>query len=833
MKLSLKSLNNKNKSALKLNINSYRKQNPKKIISSRKNHLSKKTSNENSNTLAYSNSKLDVKNTSNINKNDSSFINSNKFMNIDNIDESNYNRELFLIPKKTNRRYYTSNMEKAVDTYNEIKNEINMKIYNKKIFNSLKSVQIQNYSMVNLLEKLNKVLDTIVERSRYNINRNNGNKMAESQEIIKNKDKNNEKKKISEKDINNKLLNSYIQQYNLLSAKFDKLTNGNYALNLRTNIINSSEEIAKLEKENRELKRTQSRTALILKNLKASKDEINYKKKLEEYDKLFNEYDSINKNIRVKEGELQANEKRIKRLEEIRSKLIKTANECKIEKPEELIVVKKNDKDIEKIKLYIKRKELENKVLIVNNTIKKMIIMEKDNRKYIRELEENITNRNIDLKIKKEELNKLNEILEKIDIENINTKGIFETELKYIKTKTNSINELNTSNENNIIQNYEKDIQINEFNKIYKQKGIKGINISHPEIKIKDINNRYSIKKENISQENTLQTAKTYNKKMILQNLDDQKRREQDNFNKIKLNKKNLKPNFSFSLNNSAQKDKQEKNVNLSVALISNRNKKMEEKNETEGEIKEDINITPYDEKIKTEEEEQRIITNMSKQNISTDKDKKMENELEKYNEEIIMNLDLKNSNNENSGERNRQNALNTLPFYEMEESEKNNKTDNNNINEENINNNNDSNRVKDINEIKNDKEEEKEINQENDIKKESEENEINEEGQHDNDKKENEKKDDNDINEENQNNDKTKENGNNEIIEENQNFKNEENKENEDIKDNIENKEIDNNEIKENEDNKENDKQYEDSFLKDENNNFQDEEINEENLLV
>ena len=251
--------------------------------------------------------------------------------------------------------------------------------------------------------------------------------------------------------------------------------------------------------------------------------------------------------------------------------------------------------------------------------------MEKDNRKYIRELEENITNRNIDLKIKKEELNKLNEILEKIDIENINTKGIFETELKYIKTKTNSINELNTSNENNIIQNYEKDIQINEFNKIYKQKGIKGINISHPEIKIKDINNRYSIKKENISQENTLQTAKTYNKKMILQNLDDQKRREQDNFNKIKLNKKNLKPNFSFSLNNSAQKDKQEKNVNLSVALISNRNKKMEEKNETEGEIKEDINITPYDEKIKTEEEEQRIITNMSKQNISTDKDKKMQ----------------------------------------------------------------------------------------------------------------------------------------------------------------------------------------------------------------
>ena len=63
---------------------------------------------------------------------------------------------------------------------------------------------------------------------------------------------------------------------------------------------------------------------------------------------------------------------------------------------------------------------------------------------------------------------------------------------------------------------------------------------------------------------------------MILQQLDDQKKREEDNFSKIRLNKKNLKPNFSFSLNNSSKKDSQEKNVNLSVALISDRNKNKE-----------------------------------------------------------------------------------------------------------------------------------------------------------------------------------------------------------------------------------------------------------------
>ena len=712
--MNLKLKQAKDKSQLNFNLSSTRQQNPKKIISSKKNQISKKSSKENSKTLTYSNSKNDLKNS--INKSDSSFINGNKFMNVDNIDESSYNKEPFIIPKKTNKKYYTSNIEKAVDTYNEIKKEINMKLYNNKVLNNTKAVQIRNYSMVTLLEKLNKVLDTIVERSRVNKNKVKINPLIQSQEIIKKKEKENDKRKLLEKNINNNLLNSYIQQNNILSAKYDKLTNGNYAINLKTNIADSTQAIAKLEKENRELKSTQSRNEQILKNLKTTKDEFNYKKKFEEYDKLNIEFESINRNIKLKENESKVNEKRIIKLEENNDKLIKTAKDkYNIETPEETLEEKKKDsKDIEKMKLYIKRKELENEKLKTNNVVKKYIIMEKDNQKFIKELEENLKQKYFDIKLKKEEIIKLNEILEKIDIENNNF--IFQTEIKNINY--NQKKEQKNLNNNNINNNFENikeneiknikekeenlnnkknnsdsniNININEFNDNLKPKNVIQ---SQPGIRIKELNNRYSVKKENAPSSNNLQVAKTYNKKMILQQLDDQKKREEDNSSKIKLDKKNLKPNFSFSLNNSSKKEKQDKNINLSVALISNRNKNkdLEIKNETE-EINEDINTNIYEEKLRPEEEEQRIITNLS-QKISIDKYKKETKEEINNNENIEENMEenlkeninekeeKKDNNkknlNEQSEKKIRQNDLNTLPFYGIDDTEKNVKDDNN-----------------------------------------------------------------------------------------------------------------------------------------------------------
>lgn len=166
------------------------------------------------------------------------------------------------------------------------------------------------------------------------------------------------------------------------------------------------------------------------------------------------------------------------------------------------------------MKFYIKRKELEYEILKINNIVKKYIIMENDNQKVIRELEENLSYKNMDIKLKNEEFIKLNEILEKIDIENNNY--IFPTEIKIInknnkdkeeknenikirdnkniKEKQNEIviNKANKEKEKDNL-NIKKNNILNEFNKNVKPKNIIQ---SHPEINIKELNNRYSIKKE-------------------------------------------------------------------------------------------------------------------------------------------------------------------------------------------------------------------------------------------------------------------------------------------------------------------------------------------------
>ena len=112
--------------------------------------------------------------------------------------------------------------------YNEIKEEINNKIMNKSMANKAKNIQMQNYIMVSILEKLNKILDTIVERSKYNQNKNKFksiNIKTNGINIINNKKNHEKKEKLKEKDINEKLLKSYIQQYKLLSSKYDKYRN--------------------------------------------------------------------------------------------------------------------------------------------------------------------------------------------------------------------------------------------------------------------------------------------------------------------------------------------------------------------------------------------------------------------------------------------------------------------------------------------------------------------------------------------------------------------------------------------------------------------------------
>ena len=128
------------------------------------------------------------------------------------------------------------------------------------------------------------------------------------------------------------------------------------------------------------------------KNQKISKNELDYKKNLELSEKLNNEMINIKNAIKIKEGEIKSNEERInKLLQNKENLLIKAKDNYNITNPEESLTEKipKDEKDTIKYNLYIKRKDLENKNLVVNNNLKKYNIIEKDNKKLFKDLKEN------------------------------------------------------------------------------------------------------------------------------------------------------------------------------------------------------------------------------------------------------------------------------------------------------------------------------------------------------------------------------------------------------------------------------------------------------------
>ena len=267
-------------------------------------------------------------------------------------------------------------------------------------------------------------------------------------------------------------------------------------------------------------------------------------------------------------------------------------------------------------------------------------------------------------------LDKLNKQLSEIELENNNINNNNKNELNqinYKKVNTNkNENKINNGNKIDSLENQtlispikptdniNNSIEIND-NMIA---DIKDYNNSNKKIDNSKINNRY-----NGGTSNNLNNQ-TYNKKMILQQLDIQKDQENlINMDKsINLKKNKFKPNFSFTLNDTNIKDKK---VNLSVALMPKRAINKEEKNESEGEIKEDIqinsNINEEKNNLENKIDNQKLNTNLS-QNISMEK-------------------------NENEQGKNRENDLNTFPYDdEIDNGEKKNNNNKNENNDENYN---------------------------------------------------------------------------------------------------------------------------------------------------
>ena len=148
------------------------------------------------------------------------------------------------------------------------------KILDTKIPNKAKNLQIRNFSLLEQLDKLNAILDTMIERKRFTKKKNNNMDDEETNKIknISNGKENIQNNNPSSKEINNKLLKSFEKPYNLLTEKYNRISKGNYALDLKKEIESLSTEIEKYEKENRELKSKQFRVEFDLTNQKYIKE---------------------------------------------------------------------------------------------------------------------------------------------------------------------------------------------------------------------------------------------------------------------------------------------------------------------------------------------------------------------------------------------------------------------------------------------------------------------------------------------------------------------------------------------------------------------------------
>ena len=611
-------------------------------------------------------------------------INSSQ-IDIDNFDESAYNSEPYVLPKKTfEHNLYKTNIEKTANSYNAIKENINKKIFNSNIPDDAESLQNRNFALLEQLDKLNGILDAIVEKKNFTQKKNVNINLRPKQNVKKiNSSKSQELNiKYSTKEINKKLLQSYIKQYDLLSNKYKKLTEENYVETLKEQMNEVTLSISNLEKENRKLQTLQFKSEYMLKNKFPSQNEMNYMKKSTEYNKLENEYVNIMRKIPRKEDSSKYNEIKINQLSESKESLIKMAKEkYNIENPEERISNKKVENK-EKYECEAKKRNLEKKIIEGKSNIKKYNYQKKENDKFIKKLENDKINYNTLLTSRQTELDKINQKLREINgvginennsPQNENAQNLLNNQISPIKSLDFNNIEINDNKIENMI--YEND---NIYNRDSYQTALKNKNQTI-EINLNgnnsngnniqnSINNRYSSNINNNINKNNVLGKNTYDKKMILQQLDMQKNKEKNVIldKSLNLKKNKLKPNFSFTLNDKKASDKKDIKPNLSQAVLpKTENNENENEKQSEGEIKEEIqtNNDFNDDKINNDNYP-KIISNLS-QNISMEKDDKGDNV-------------------QNEVGNKRENDLNTLPINAFDDGEKkfNNIDDDNNFND-------------------------------------------------------------------------------------------------------------------------------------------------------
>ena len=421
------------------------------------------------------------------------------------ISDIKYNTEPFLTPemkkKQKKKPSYNSKMDKAIDSYNKIKSQINNAIL-KKLPENFAETSHQIGIMLNNMDKLNNILSTVVETGRIYNKKFNVNVKSNNNNVKKNAVSNEQNDKNNYEDPNEKLLLMYKKEYEKMKERLELVTSDNYVEKKKKEIEEINKEIEILKKDNKSLRRLQKINDSPFRNeFSGEKNTKSLKEKMNEFEKYTNIYNNILKKIESTEQSGKNNEIKLTNLEEKQNKLLDMAKEMynlttfdnvsNLQK-------KENDKKYSILKL---KQQIEVNEKALESSKNKFQKDFKHNDSYFSNLN----------KSKEELLNIL----------------------------TNKKKELEKYEEN--IKNLEKDIE--QFNN---KKNEEEKKIDNNNFKFYNEVNRLTEEKKSF--EKDFPRYRDQEKEMILKELDKKQEKEKQLNNSITLKKNiNLKPNFSFT----------------------------------------------------------------------------------------------------------------------------------------------------------------------------------------------------------------------------------------------------------------------------------------------
>ena len=398
------------------------------------NNNSENNNNENNNNENNNNENNENENNEN-EKNDNNEFEIKKTEEVE--ENLKYNPEPFLTPDmKKGKIVPYSKMQKAIESYNKIKKQIN-KIILKNPPESYAETSKKIGIMLDNMNKLNDILTIIIENGRIFSNkklRNNENKNKKNDKKIDIIEELKRKNKSIEES-NKKVINMYKNEYEKIKERLEQVTSDNYVENKKKAIEELNEQIDLLEKDNKSLKRDQQISeSLLKKEIKGNSVANHIKEKMVECERYNNIYNNLLKKIENGIQVEKDNEIIIKNLQERESKLesmakemygiyvfenVKNLEKKELKKKYDLEKIKKQIEIIDKA-LLSNKKKYENEYRINEYYIQNLHSSKEELLTIFKEKKDKLEKCEKEIKFIEEEIEKLNFLDENINISEIN-----------------------------------------------------------------------------------------------------------------------------------------------------------------------------------------------------------------------------------------------------------------------------------------------------------------------------------------------------------------------------------------------------------------------------